>query len=97
MYEKEPYKAFAKAFQREFQRRLVAAREDLKIEQNEMADRLGCSRAMYAKYETRSHLPLALFPALVAITEKPYSYWTVGMPTPPGVKYERGAGLRIAR
>jgi transcriptional regulator with XRE-family HTH domain len=97
MYEKATYKAFENAFKREFQRRLVAARNDLDIEQEEMADRLGCSRLAYPKYETRSHFPLSLLPALIAVTDKPYSYWSVGMPAPPGAKYERSADLRIAR
>jgi DNA-binding XRE family transcriptional regulator len=97
MYEKATYKAFEAAFKREFRRRLVAARKDMGIEQEEMADRLGCSRVSYPKYETRSQLPLTLLPALIAVTDKPYSYWSVGMPAPPGAKYERSADLRIAR
>lgn len=97
MYEKEAYEAFRDAFTEEFQKRLIAARLSLKIEQNEMADRLGCSRAMYPKYENRSPFPLCLFPALMAVTDKPLAYWTMGMPAPPGATFDARRRMMVVR
>jgi len=88
MYEKKAHEAFQDAFTAEFQKRLVKARKELDLEQDDMADRLGVSRSTYPKYETRSPLPLCLFPALIAVTDKPIAYWTMGMPAPPGASFD---------
>lgn len=68
-------------FKRGFQKRLKETRLELEKSQDEMAEFLGCSKAMYPKYEKRDHYPLHLLPKLIVKTEKPASYWIFGEPS----------------
>lgn len=69
-------------FRRDFQQRLVHTRAvEMDISQEEMASRLECSKSQYPKYENRKdQFPLYLLPRLIDVTEKPYSYWVLGIP-----------------
>lgn len=64
------------------------------LSQPEMALLLKCSVSQYPKYETRDDFPLYLLQRLIVETDKPYSYWVLGITPSPGKSRGR---LKIVR
>jgi transcriptional regulator with XRE-family HTH domain len=80
-----------------FRARLVETREELGLTQPEMAKLLRCSPSMYPKYETRSPFPLYLLPRLINETDKPYSYWVLGIRPPEGSRDKARGRFKVIK
>lgn len=68
------------AFNTAFQARLRETRTTMKWSHPQMAHALGLGTDAYKKIELRprSAFPLYLFPRLIFVTGRPYSYWMGG-------------------
>lgn len=88
---KAALKARELAFIADFQPRLIQARKNRKMSQEQLATYLGLTRAGYRKYEDRptSSFPIFLLPALSKILDEPISYWFTGVSGNPKQNHPR--------
>lgn len=72
------------AFIAAFQERLVRARLERGLTQQQLAVSLGLKKSTYKKYETRSgsSFPIYLLPKLSIILGRPIDYWIYGSDVP---------------